>query len=178
MGMSMGMGMGVSVGLGVVLVLAGCSKKDAEQPPKDFSNPAVPAQPVPAKFALADFQMLRYLEGVWKGTDQGNSFYESYHFVNDSTILQANHTDSTFKTKSDSALIMFRNGAVIDSGFRGGVMYAAEKLDSSIVDFRASPTYHFTWEPAGKDAWKATIHSKQPTGVDSIKVYPMKRARR
>jgi hypothetical protein len=153
-----------------------CGKKDAETPPPNFSNPAAPAQPAPAKFALADFGSLRYLEGVWKGTmPNGNAFYESYHFVNDSTILQGGHTDSTLQTKSDSSRIVFRNGAVIDSG--GSSVSNAEKLDSVMVDFRASPSYHFIWTRQGNDAWTATIYSKQ-AGAERVTTYPMKRIRR
>jgi hypothetical protein len=170
------MGMGMRAGL--FLVLAACSRKDAEQPPKDFSNPAVPAQPAPAQFALADFNTLRYLEGTWKGMQpNGNPFYESYHFVNDSTIFQAGHTDSTFRTKSDSALITFRNGVVVDSSYSGRI-YTVEKLDSAVVDFRAGPNYHFTWSRQGNDAWTAKLYNKQPDGSDVVTTYPMKRIRR
>src|SRR6185295_15642534 len=109
--------MRVGIGALASVLVMGCSKKDADQPPADYSNPAVPAQPAPAKFALADFGKLRYLEGAWRGSmENGNAFYESYHFVNDSTIAKAAHSDSTFKTKSDSSTIVFRNGAVVDSG--------------------------------------------------------------
>jgi hypothetical protein len=157
----------------LALGLVACAKKDAEQPPKDYSNPAVPAQPAPAKFALADFATLRYLEGVWKGTmPNGNVFYESYHFINDSTLFQASHTDSTLKTKSDSSLIVFRAGAVIDSG--SGVS-VAEKLDSATVDFRSAPTYHFTWTREHNDSWMATLYNKQPDGTERVTKYPMKR---
>jgi len=156
--------------------LLACGKKDTEQPPKDFSNPAAPAQPAPAKFALADFRTLRYLEGVWKGTmPNGKSFYESYHFMNDSTIFQANHTDSTLKTKSDSSLIVLRAGAVIDSG--SGVS-TAEKIDSAMIDFRSAPTYHFTWMRQSNDAWTARLYTKQPDGTERVTTYPMKRIRR
>ena len=159
-------------------ILIGCSRKDAEDPPKDFSNPAVPGQPVPAKFALADFQSLRYLEGMWKGMQaNGSPFYESYHFINDSTVLKANHTDSTFKTKSDSSLVVFRNGAVLDSGFSGNI-YTAEKLDSSMVDFRAGPNYHFTWTRQSNDAWKAVLYNRQPDGTDRVTTYLLTRVRR
>ena len=159
-------------------VLLACAKKDAEDPPKDFSNPAVPGQPVPAKFAIADFQTLRYLEGTWKGMQpNGSPFYESYHFVNDSTLLQASHTDSTFKTKSDSSLIIFRNGAVLDSSFTGRTS-VAEKLDSSVVDFRAGPNYHFTWTRQNADAWKAILYNRQPDGTDRVTTYLLTRIRK
>ena len=160
---------------GVLAFGLACSKKEPDQPPPNFSNPAAPAQPAPAKFALTDLNNLRYLEGVWKGTmPNGNAFYESYHFMNDSTILRAGHTDSTLRRKSDSSYIVFRNGAVIDSG---STISTAEKLDSAMVDFRASPSYHFVWARQGNDAWTATIHSTQ-SGGDRVTTYPMKRMRR
>lgn len=156
-------------------VILGCSKKDADTPPPDFSNPAVPAQPAPAQFALADFAKLRYLEGSWRGTmENGKAFYESYHFVDDSTITMGNHADSTFRTKSDSSKIMFRNGAIIDSSRS---MYTAVSIDSNVVDFRANPTYHFTWTRESNDAWTARLFSKQPDGTDRVTTYPMKRVR-
>jgi hypothetical protein len=162
----------------VMLSLLACSKKDAETPPADFSTPGAPAQPMPAKFSLADFGQLRYLEGTWRGTmENGKPFYESYHFVNDSTVFQANHTDSTFQTKSDSSLIIFRGGAVTDSSFSGKT-YTAEKLDSSIVDFRASPTYHFAFTRESNDAWTARLFSKQDAGPERVTTYPMRRIRR
>lgn len=164
--------------MGLSLILAACGKKDAEQPPKDFSNPAVPGQPVPAKYAIADFGSLRYLEGMWKGMQaNGNAFYESYHFINDSTIFQANHTDSTFKKKSDSSLITFRGGVVIDSNYSGKI-YTAEKLDSSIVDFRAGPNYHFAFSRESNDAWTAKLYNKAADGTESVTTYRLTRIRR
>jgi hypothetical protein len=162
--------------MGIVLLTLACSKKNPEQPPKDYSNPAAPAQPAPAKFALADFAALRYLEGSWKGTmANGSVFYEAYHFLNDSTLLGAGVMDSTFQAKKDSSVIAFRDGAVT---YAGSSVYTAEKLDSTTIDFRASPTYHFTWTRESNDAWKATLYSKQPDGTERVTAYEMRRIRR
>lgn len=162
--------------LGAAVIGAACSKKDAGQPPADFQTPAAPAQPMPAKFAAADFANLRYLEGNWRGSmPNGQSFYESFHFLNDSTALQGTHTDSTFTTKSDSSRIVFRGGAVYDSG---GTVSVAEKLDSSVIDFRTSPTYHFTWTKSGADAWTAQLMSRNADGTERTTTYPMKRMKR
>ena len=171
------MRMGMGMGMALLVATASCGKKDADQPPPDFDNAAAPAQPLPAKFALADFANLRYLEGLWVGKmANGHPFYESYHFVNDSTILKGSHTDSTFKTKSDSSRIAFRNGVVMDSGATS--MYTAETLDESVVDFRAGPTYHFTWSRESNDAWTARLFSRQADGSDKITTYFMKRIER
>ena len=161
--------------VGGVLAGAACSKKDADQPPPNFQTPAAPAQPMPAKFATADFARLRYLEGTWRGTmPNGQSFYESFHFLDDSTALQGTHTDSTFRKKSDSSRIVFRGGAVYDSG---GTVSIAEKLDSTVIDFRTSPTYHFTWTKTGADAWTAQLMSRNADGTDRVTIYPMKRVK-
>jgi hypothetical protein len=158
----------------VLLVLAACGKKD-DQAMVDSAAAASDSSATPAPtFTLADFGHLRYLEGTWRGTmANGNPFYESYHFLNDSTIQKGNHTDSTFQTKSDSSLIMIRNGKVADVG--AGSAYTAVKLDASVVDFRASDQYHFTWTREGNDTWTARLFSKKPDGSEQVTVYPMKR---
>ena len=154
-----------------LVALAACTK---DQPTPDFETPAAPASPMPAKFTQSDFTALRFLEGTWQGTmANGNHFYESYRFVDDSTIARGGHTDSTFRTKSDSSRIVFRNGAVIDSGASSASV--AEKLDSTMVDFRSGPTYHFTWTKDGPDAWTARLFAKQADGTERVTTYPMKR---
>ncbi|HET9426622.1 MAG TPA: hypothetical protein VFO55_14765 [Gemmatimonadaceae bacterium] len=155
-----------------------CTKDKSGQPPENFETPAAPAAPMPASWSLADFGHLRYLEGQWRGTmPGGRPFYESYRFLNDSTILRGSHTDSTYSTKSDSALIVFRAGAVIDSG---SAVFHATKLDSSVVDFRADvdPRRGFTWTRESADAWTARILSAAPDGTERVTIYPMRRVSR
>jgi hypothetical protein len=158
----------------IALAVAACGKGDT--PPADYQTPGAPAAAMPTHFTTAEFNHLRYLEGTWIGTmPNGNPFYESYHFINDSTILKGGHTDSTFHTKSDSSLIILRNGAVIDSGSTSST---AEKLDSTVVDFRSGPTYHFSWTREGPDAWTARLFAKQADGTERVTTYPMRRVRR
>lgn len=138
--------------------------------------PGTPAAPAPVTFTLADFGKLRWLEGAWRGTmPNGALFHETYHFVNDSTIAMGGHTDSTLKTKADSARWVFRSGAVIDSG--GSVVYHASRIDSAGIDFRADPdpSHHFTFTREGSDAWTARIFSRGPDGAERVTVYPMRR---
>jgi hypothetical protein len=161
-----------------LVALSAASCKKADRPPVDFQTAAAPAAPMPAKFSLDDFQRLRYLEGTWRGTlPNGKFFYESYHFVDDSTILQGGHTDSTFRVKSDSSRFVFRGGEVIDSS---GTTYHAASLDSNSVDFRADldPKNHFVWTRESPDAWTARLHSIGPDGAERVTTYPMKRERR
>jgi hypothetical protein len=65
----------------------------------------------------------------------------------------------------------------MDSSFTGRKS-VAEKLDSSIVDFRAGPNYHFAWTRQSADAWKATLYNRQPDGTDRITTYLLTRVRR
>ncbi|MEO5567065.1 MAG: hypothetical protein ABIR92_01145 [Gemmatimonadaceae bacterium] len=149
-----------------------------DQPAADYQTPGAPAAPMPVKFSLADFQHLRYLEGTWRGTmPDGKPFYESYRFVNDSTILQGGHPDSTFATKTDSSRFEFRGGEVIHGS---GTTYHAAELDSTTVDFRADvdPKTHFVWTREGADAWTARLFRAGPDGAEQVTVYPMQRIRR
>lgn len=167
-------------GAAVLAALCACAK-DNEQPPRSGtpSDTAAPAAPAPVKFALADFGKLRWLEGAWRGTmPNGTPFHETYHFIDDSTIAMGGHTDSTLKTKSDSARWVFRAGEVIDSG--GSVVYHASRIDSTGIDFHADPdpSHHFTFTRDDSDAWTARIFSKGPDGAERVTVYPMRRIRR
>lgn len=159
----------------IVCALAAAACNRADKAPADSLVPVVP----PPTFAKTDFAKLRWLEGAWRGTiSEGSFFYESYHFVNDTTLVRATHTDSTFKTKSDSAVMYYRDGAVVDSS--AGSLYHAMKLDSTEVDFRldADPRRHFTWTRNGADAWTAKIFSRTREGVERVTVYPMARMKK
>lgn len=153
----------------------GCKK---DQPAADFKTSGASASPMPVKFSLADFQHLRYLEGTWRGTmPDGKLFYESYHFVNDSTILQGGHPDSTFATKTDSSTFEFRAAEIVHGS---STKYHAAALDSTTVDFRADvdPKTHFVWTKEGPDAWTARLFRAGPDGAELVTVYPIKRVKR
>src|SRR6267142_3541811 len=86
------------------------------------SRPEAPSPPVatPAPVSLDQFQTLHWLEGTWRGTGPGvTPFYESYRYLNDSTIRSFSYPDSTFAEARDSGTIAWRSGQVTsgDSGF-------------------------------------------------------------
>lgn len=160
----------------VAICTAAACKKD--QPAADYQTPGAPASPMPVKFSLADFQHLRYLEGAWRGTmPDGKFFYESYRFLNDSTILQGGHPDSTFAMKTDSSMYEFRGGEIVHGT---STKYHAAALDSTTVDFRADadPKTHFVWTREGPDAWTARLFRAGPDGAEQVTVYPIKRVKR
>lgn len=145
----------------------------------DYETPAAPAAPAPPKFTVGDFKKLGWLEGTWRGRmANGTPFHESYHVVNDSTIAMGGYTDSTFKTKSDSAIIAFRDGSIIDQG--GGPVWHASTLDAAKVDFQSPKdrTSHFSWTRESNDRWTARLHSTAADGKEAMTVYVMERVKR
>jgi hypothetical protein len=105
-----------------------------------------------ARVSLADFQALRYLEGDWRGSGyEGGPFYESYHFVNDSTIDMTGWSDSTRRTVQEQAQYRWRGGMVTTS--KGGVLV---KVDAAGHHF-ATSSYGWVFKPISADRWMATV---------------------
>ena len=111
----------------------------------------------PARVTLADFQGLRFLEGSWQGSGyQPGPFYESYRFVNDSTLEMAGWTDSTFTRKSDSTRYMFRNGEIRSGGGEAAVV----RIDSLGYHFQRLSGQASGWvfRRISQDRWTATLN--------------------
>lgn len=110
----------------------------------------------PSKVTLSEFQGLRFLEGSWKGSGYApGPFYESYRFVNDSTIEMAAWTDSTFQKKSDSTLYVFRNGEIRSRGGEAAVV----RIDSLGYHFQRLTGQSSGWvfRRISPDRWTATL---------------------
>ena len=105
-----------------VLLACGC-RGDADDerpaPPAQGSEPASAAAALSGQTA-ADFQVLRYLEGNWRGSGYaGGPFYESYRFLNDTTIEMTAWTDSTMTTARERRRYELRDGVIrTDKGAR------------------------------------------------------------
>lgn len=160
----------------VSTMIWGCSKSD--QPPADYETPAAPAAPLPTTFVLGDFRKIGWLEGSWRGRlPTGSYFYEMYHLVNDSTISMGAYTDSTFKTKSDSAMIGFRNSSIIEES--GGPPWRATRLDSATVEFEQEGTRkRFTWTRDAMDRWTARLYNAGANINEPTLTYLMERVKR
>jgi hypothetical protein len=158
---------------GISLLAAACSKGDK---PVDYQQPAAPAQPVPVKFAVTDFRKMAWLEGNWRGRQNDTTFfYETYHIVDDSTMLQGTFTDSTFKVKSDSAMIAIRGDQILDGG---RTPWHATKVDSASVEFqRPNAKDFFVWTRETPDRWIARIHAFPRDSGEKVIVYPMERVK-
>jgi hypothetical protein len=158
----------------VTVVAVACSRADS--PPKDYQQAAVPAQPVPLTFTAADFKKLAWIEGAWRGRmPTGAYFHELYHVIDDSTMVEAGYTDSTFRTKRDSATIALRGGVILDGPT---APWKATRLDSTMVEFqKPNSKSHFTWTRKSMDSWTAQIFSTDTAGVEHSIIYDMERVR-
>jgi hypothetical protein len=138
----------LTVCLLAVLILTAC-----REPPPPVQDAVKPAQ-----VTLDQFQMLRWLQGTWRGSAAGGGpFYESYIFLNDSTIRSFSYADSTFAQASDSNLIALAGGQVVKTG--GGAVWIATRLDSTGVRFdpESGASNSFTWASASHDTWTARL---------------------
>lgn len=120
---------------------------------------AVTAQEKPADLTLADFKKLKFVEGKWRGHGYTKPFFESYRFINDSTIETASYTDSTFtRREPGGAVIAFRGGRIYDEG-QSGYRWVVTQLKGSEYRFGplAKATNSFVWRRESDAEWTAII---------------------
>lgn len=117
-----------------------------------------PAEPV--HVSVADFQTLRWLEGSWRGTEQGrNPFYERYQFESDTLVRIHYLADSTAVQTANIGSVYLSGGVVYHEA--GGGRWRAVRMDSTRIDFAPAErvTNAFTWARESGDAWVATLHN-------------------
>ena len=172
-----------AVALLAVLAAPGCRSREQaaadSASASDERNSVASRAPVPGRFALHDFQHLRWLDGSWRGAlPEGGSFFETYRVVDDSTISMYGYPDSTFRQATDSARIVLRGTTVSDEG--ATTRWVATRLDSLAVEFAPARggANDFIWEPESPDKWLATLHSRDARGAPRTIMYPMHRIRR
>ena len=128
----------------------------------------------PARVTAEEFGRLRWLEGRWRGAEgAGAPFFESYRFVDDSTIQQYSYADSTFAAVSDSGLIRFRGDTV--TGGWPVPRYVATAVSADSVHFAALPgaANDFTWRSGGHGRWTARL-TWDSAGVARERIYEMR----
>src|SRR5512134_991605 len=154
--------------LAVLLMLAACGGEKAPAPDR------APA-PRAARVTAADLQRFRWLEGRWRGAEAGGApFFESYQFLDDSTIGSFGWTDSTMTVASDTGRVWLR-GDTLTSGWPAPERVGLA-VDSLSLHFGAPPRggSEFTWRYVGPDAWEARL-TWDSAGVPRERVYRMQR---
>jgi hypothetical protein len=154
------------------LVLSACAGDSTPKSDSAGANAPLPADA--GTFAVADFQQLRWMNGMWRGfMPDGGKFYERYRVIDDSTMMMHAFPDSTFGTPSDSSRIMLRDGRVINDG--GSARWVATRLDSVGVDF--TPHYgapnRFTWARESETQWSATMRWTDESGRPQTRTYAL-----
>lgn len=141
---------------------------------RDAITPATP--PVPGTFTKADFAKLRWLEGKWRGfMTNGETFYESYTWENDSTMVKLSFADTTFTNSSDRSTIALRGTTVSDES--ATARYVATRLDSIGVDFapERGATNSFTFTRENATQWSATLRFTDAKGQPQTVIYALHR---
>jgi hypothetical protein len=144
-----------SLGLGIMyLLVSACSGDGREGSPESAADQPGPADSTAGNAAhtVADLQALRYLEGEWRGSGyEGGPFYESYRFVNDSTIEMTSWSDSTMTTPQERSEYALRNGVIrADNGGR------LVRVDQDGHHFRRGSSA-WTFRQVSADRWTAQV---------------------
>jgi hypothetical protein len=134
------------------------------------------APPVAAEVSLEQFQLLRWIEGTWRGSEAGgNPFFESYVFLDDSTIRNFSYPDSTFMEARDSSTIAWASGHVTSTG--GSLAWVASGLDSATVRFDPirNARNSYTWTRQSRSVWTAYLWWLDDSGHKHERLYRMER---
>lgn len=139
---------------------------------------AVAAAPAPrGEAALAavsreQFAQLRWLEGTWRGTGDGQApFYERYDVVDDTTILMQSFSDSTLRTTTGESRIVLTGGQVLQREEGSDRVSGAARIDATSIDFvPVKRGFTYSWRRGStSDEWIASI------GRSGDRTYTMRR---
>lgn len=128
-------------------------------------------------FAVADFAKLRWLEGTWAGSAQGErDHYERWRFTSDTTIEITYFGDSTFAQETGSGRLYLSVGRIYHT--MGPQRWGATHVDASGVYLvpQVNANNTFAWSRQSNDEWTVTQRSGF-AGHDRVTVYKMRRAR-
>lgn len=153
--------------------IAGCAAKESAS----GNQAAAPQQPVPKRLTSSELKNLRWIEGTWRGTGDGQPpFFERYHFENDTTLLVESFADETLSKVSETSRYELKDGQFGNTG--DGPRWVATRFDNNSITFepvaRASNT--FRWERQSNDVWKAVLTwPASQNGPAKQRVYQMER---
>ena len=150
----------------VSLMVCACAVDRGEEVPEstvEQSTSAADSSAAEATYTIRDLQALRYLEGDWRGSGYaGGPFYESYRFVNDSTIQMTAWSDSTLTTARERSEYALRNGVILtDDGGR------LASVDSGGHHFRRGSSA-WTFRQVSPDRWTAQVGPSTTYTMDRI----------
>ena len=136
-------------------------------------NPRAGAPRTP--FGAPDLAKVKWLEGSWTGTAQGeSSIYQRFKFVDDSTVEITYYRDSAFGEPSGNGRLYLSVGRIYHTF--GSNRWVATRIGNEGLYLvpQSTARANFSWTFVSPDAWTFTMR----TGVggrEHVTVYNMKR---
>lgn len=128
--------------------------------------------PIPASVTPEQFKQFSWIEGQWRGSEaEGEPFFESYHMIDDSTVVGRTWSDNTFSTVTDSSRIQLRNSEVTS----GSSVVTQWNNTSMHFEPRDKSGNTFTWSKESAAQWTAKLYWKDKSGAPQGRTYIMKR---
>ncbi len=147
----------------VLSTLVTACERGASQQSQQISNQTVAVPSDTARLTLEEFRGLRFLQGSWRGQGgDGTSFFETYEFVDDSTIAMTAWRDSSMASARELSRYMWRGGAVATADGARLV-----RVDKDGFHFQA-PTYRWSFQPVSADRWLARVGPSTVYTMDRV----------
>jgi len=157
----------------MLLTVVGCTSTS----PSDLAQKAATPLPSPSPKVItaADLAKLRWIEGSWRGTGDGQApFYERYKFENDSTLVVEGLADETLSKVNDVSRFELKDGH-FGSGTADSGSVATALDDSSIQFAPLGKGNFFRFQRESNDSWKAILNWTDKTGAAKERIYHMVR---
>jgi hypothetical protein len=157
-----------------LLTVNACVRNSTNYPAQKSSVPA--ASPSPKLITTADLQKLRWIEGSWRGTGDGQArFFERYKFENDSTLLVETLADETLSKVSEADRFELKDGHFGKMANDAGSVAIA--LDDNSITFAplGKSRNSFRFQRESDNAWRAILNWTGKDGAAKERVYHMER---
>lgn len=158
----------------VLLTVNGCARNPSSDAAQRSSAPA--PSPSPKLITTADLKKLRWIEGSWRGTGDGQApFFERYKFENDSTLLVETLTDETLSKVSEADRFELKDGHFGKMANDSGSVAIA--LDDNSITFAplGKSRNSFRFQRESDNAWRAILNWTDKDGAAKERVYHMER---
>lgn len=156
----------------VLLTVAGCARNQPANPAQKSSIPS----PSPRLITMADLAKLRWIEGSWRGTGDGQEpFYERYKFENDSTLLVETLADDTLSKVTETDRFELKDGHFGKSANDSGSVAIA--LDDNSITFAplGKSRNFFRFQRESDNSWRAILTWTDKDGAAKERIYHMER---
>ncbi|MDX6611457.1 MAG: hypothetical protein QOD75_643 [Blastocatellia bacterium] len=135
------------------------------------------ATPHAKRITADDLKKLKWIEGTWRGTGDGQApFFERYHFENPTTLVVEGLADEKVDKVKETSRFELKDGEFGND--EDGSRSVATALDDNSITFDpvAKASNRFRFQKESVDSWKAILSwpasAKRPAGQ---RIYNMER---